>query len=127
PIFPPPFHCRLSLWRTSCAPSTFTGTWGRAGSTRQPSRRTAMSAAHARLLALAVVALLAAISPVQAQDYFELKKRELALQAQQTTADVLAALETSRKIEKEDPAAAKALLTKRLLEVNDTLSLEDKQ
>src|SRR5262249_47651814 len=86
-----------------------------------------MSAAHARLLALAVVALLAAISPVQAQDYFELKKRELALQAQQTTADVLAALETSRKIEKEDPAAAKTLLTKRLLEVNDSISLEDKQ
>src|SRR5205807_1890098 len=75
----------------------------------------------------AFVAFLAAITPLRAQDYFEQTKRELALQAQQTTADVQAALATSRKLEKDDPAAAKALLSKRLLEVNDSVALEDKQ
>ena len=43
-----------------------------------------MSGSHARLLGWAFVAVLAATMPLRAQDYFEQKKRELALQAQHT-------------------------------------------
>ncbi len=85
-----------------------------------------MSGSHARLFGLAVLAGLATLLPLRADDYFEQKKRELALEAQKTTADVQTAIETSRQLEKKDPAAAKALLDKRLLEVNDSVSLDDK-
>jgi hypothetical protein len=85
-----------------------------------------MSGSHARLFGLAFLAGLAMLLPLRADDYLDQKKRELALEAQKTVADVQTALETSRQLEKKDPAAAKALLDKRLLEVSDSVTLDDK-
>jgi hypothetical protein len=86
-----------------------------------------MSNSLARLLGLALLAVLAGGTPVRAQDYFDQKKKELALEAQQIVSDATKALETSRDLEKTDAAAAKALLEKRLREVQDSSSLDDKQ
>jgi hypothetical protein len=76
-------------------------------------------------LTLAVILVVAASAP--AQDFFEQKRRELAIQAQQTAADVTAVLDKSRKLEKTDASQAKALLNKSLLTVNDSVALDDKQ
>jgi len=86
-----------------------------------------MSNSLARLLGLALLAILAGGVPVRAQDYFDQKKKELAIEAQKIVADAATALETSRTLEKTDAAAAKVLLEKRLREVQDSSSLDDKQ
>jgi hypothetical protein len=87
----------------------------------------AIWARHSTVFGLAFLAALIPASSLKAQDYFELKKRELAVQAQQTTADVLAALEKSKELEKTSAAQAKELLQKNLLAVNDSNALDDKQ
>ncbi len=86
-----------------------------------------MSGSCMRIAGLALAALLTATASLPAQDYFEQKKRELAIQAQQTAADVATALEKSRQLEKTDAAEAKALLDKSLLSVSDSNALDDKQ
>jgi len=74
-----------------------------------------------------VLAALIASPLLLAQDFFEQKKRELAVQAQQTTQEVTGALAKSRQLEKTSAAEAKALLEKCLLTVNDSNALDDKQ
>jgi len=86
-----------------------------------------MSASCVRLFGLAVLAALAVVSSVRAQGGFEQNKRELAIEAQQTVADVAAVLEKSKKLEKTNAAQAKELLQKSLLSVNDSAALDDKQ
>jgi hypothetical protein len=86
-----------------------------------------MSGSFARLFGLALLAALSAASSLQAQDYFEQKKRELAVQAQQTTADVMAVLDKSKQLEKTSASQAKELLQKSLLAVSDSTALDDKQ
>jgi hypothetical protein len=81
----------------------------------------------ARLSGLAVLAVLAVAAPSRAQDYFDQQKKSLALEAQKLVSDATTALETSRTMEKTDAAAAKTLLEKRLREVTDSTSLDDKQ
>ena len=81
----------------------------------------------AHLWGLAVLAVLAVAVPVRAQDYFDQQKKQLALEAQKLVSDVTTALETSRTMEKTDAAAAKTLLEKRLREVTDSSSLDDKE
>jgi len=80
-----------------------------------------------RLAFLGLLASLVLVSTVRADDYFEQKKKEQALQAQQAIADVNAALSASRDLEKTDPARAKALLDKALYDLADTRSLDTKQ
>jgi hypothetical protein len=84
-------------------------------------------ARHIAVFGLALLAALTATSFLRAQDYFELKKREMAVQAQQTAADVMAALDKSKELEKTSAAQAKELLQKSLLAVNDSNALDDKQ
>src|SRR5207302_8289995 len=86
-----------------------------------------MSGSHARLVGLALLALMAATFSVHAQDYLDQKKKLLAIEAQKTVSDALAAVETSRSMEKKDAGAAKALLQKHLLEISDSSSLDEKQ
>jgi hypothetical protein len=86
-----------------------------------------MSGIVARLCGVAVVAVLFAASSLHAQDFLEQKKRELAIQAQQTAVDVGAAIEKSRQLEKKNAGEAKVLLEKNLLIVNDSLALDEKQ
>jgi hypothetical protein len=86
-----------------------------------------MPGSHARLIGVTLLAALAAASAVRADDYFEQKKRELAIQAQKTVADVISALEASRTLEKKDAGQAKTLLLQSLLDVNDSASLDEKQ
>jgi hypothetical protein len=89
-----------------------------------------MQASWARrnaVFGLALLAALTATSVLRAQDYFEVKKREMAVQAQQTTADVIAALDKSKELEKTSAAQAKELLQKSLLAVSDSNALDDKQ
>jgi hypothetical protein len=81
----------------------------------------------ARLWGLAVLAVLGVAVPVRAQDYFDQQKKQLALEAQKLVSDVTTALETSRTMEKTDAAAARTLLEKRLREVTDSSSLDDKE
>jgi hypothetical protein len=82
-----------------------------------------------RLSVLGVLAVLAFVPALRADDYFEQKKKELAIQVQQTINDVTTALELSKQYEKSDPAKAKAVLNKALLDLNDSraLSGEDLQ
>ncbi|HYV37296.1 MAG TPA: hypothetical protein VE988_16430 [Gemmataceae bacterium] len=86
-----------------------------------------MSGSVARLCGLALVAVLAVTSALQAQTSLEQKQREWAIQAQQTVADVMAALDKSRQLEKTSAAEAKSLLEKNLLVVNDSNALDEKQ
>jgi len=86
-----------------------------------------MSAICVRLASLTLLAALIAGSSVRGQDYFEQKKRDLAVQAQQTVVEVTAALEKSKNLEKASAAEAKTLLEKSLLSVNDASALDDKQ
>src|SRR5207237_10785298 len=72
------------------------------------------------------LAAVAFIPAVRADDYFEQKKKELALQAQQTIADVMSALETSKQLEKTDPAKARAVLQNALLNLADSRALDAK-
>jgi hypothetical protein len=85
-----------------------------------------MSGSCARLLVL-VAAVVVAVPAASGQDYFEQKKRELAVEAQKVTADANAALEKSRELEKTDAAQAKALLQKNLLAISDSVALDSKQ
>ena len=106
------------------------GLWcGEEGLCALPTTRGARPCRHAapRLFGLALVAALAATPFLQAQDYFEQKQRELAVQAQQTVAEVTGVLEKSKKLEKTSAAEAKSLLQKSLLSVNDSSALNDQQ
>jgi hypothetical protein len=87
----------------------------------------ALWARHNAVFGLALLAALTTTSFLRAQDYFELRKREMAVQAQQTAADVMAALDKSKELEKSSTAKAKELLQKSLLAVNDSNALDDKQ
>jgi hypothetical protein len=80
-----------------------------------------------RLSFLGLLAGLIAVSAVRADDFFEQKKKEQALQAQQSIADVTTALNSSRELEKTDAAKAKAILTKALDDLADARSLDARQ
>jgi hypothetical protein len=86
-----------------------------------------MSRSLALLSGLAVLAVLAATTATRADDYFDQQRKLLAIEAQKIAADAATALESSRELEKTDAAAAKTLLEKRLREVTDSASLDDKQ
>jgi hypothetical protein len=92
-----------------------------------PQGSTIMPRSLACLFGLAVLTLLAISTATQAQDYFDQQKKSLDVEAQKLVSDATTALETSRTMEKTDAAAAKTLLEKRLREVTDSSSLDDKQ
>jgi hypothetical protein len=86
-----------------------------------------MRAFHVRFLLFALLATVVLAFPVKAQDRTDEIKRELAVQAEQTVADVTAVLARSKQLEKTDAAKAKELLQKCLTAVNDSTALDDKQ
>jgi len=86
-----------------------------------------MSRSLALLSGLAVLAVLATTTAARADDYLDQQRKLLAIEAQKIAADAATALESSRELEKTDAAAAKTLLEKRLREVTDSASLDDKQ
>jgi hypothetical protein len=86
-----------------------------------------MSHPLARLSGLTVLVALACGLSVRADDVLDQKKKEIQLEAQKLITDANTALETSRTLEKTDAAAAKTLLEKRLREVTDSSSLDDKE
>jgi hypothetical protein len=74
-----------------------------------------------------LLAAVAFIPAARGDDYFEQKKKELALQAQQTVAEVMSALETSKQLEKTDPAKARSVLQSALLNLADSRALDSKE
>jgi hypothetical protein len=80
-----------------------------------------------RLSLLGLLAAFACVSPVRADDYLEQKRKEQAIQTQLTIANVTAVLESSKDLEKKDPAKAKMLLQKALYDLADARGLDDKQ
>jgi hypothetical protein len=80
-----------------------------------------------RFSCLGLLATVFCASAVHAQDYFEQKKKEQAIQTQLAIANVTAALESSKDLEKKDPAKAKALLEKALYDLADARGLDNKQ